>query len=309
MEPIESGPVVESGESQETAVEASTETTQETISQDTQSVEFTWKSNLDPDYAADKTIAALPDNVEGLKQFGKMFVHSQKIIGMDKVVIPGKNASPEDLNMFYNKLGRPNEPAGYELGKLEVPQTFLTPTDPNEAKQFNSTIADNWSKIFHDAGLTKSQAEKVYKSFSGSLKEMTDTMNAQIEADVKERNEQIYRAWGPEGSEEFERNKAIANRAFSQFLDSEAEEAVNKSGIIYDPTFQLIMHKVGTMMLEDNAAAPDSKGSFMMTKEKASNKLREIYADPSHPYFNRDNPAHKSAMEEVQRLFAAGGSF
>jgi hypothetical protein len=83
---------------------------------------------------------------------GKSYLELEKRLGAS-VVLPGKNAKPEDVEAFYEKLGRPKSPDGYELDPVFLPDN-VSQTDPGN-KEFR--------KIAHEIGLSKVQAKALNK--------------------------------------------------------------------------------------------------------------------------------------------------
>ena len=53
-------------------------------------------------------------NFQDMDGFVKSYLHSQKLVGADKIPIPNKYATDEDWNAVYTKLGKPESPDGYE---------------------------------------------------------------------------------------------------------------------------------------------------------------------------------------------------
>ena len=87
---------------------------------------------------------ALPDIV-------KSYVNAQRMVGADKVAIPaGKNDTPEAWNEFYKRLGRPDDPDGYQLPK---PAVFP------EGLEANPDIEKGFKVISHNPGLTPKQTQ------------------------------------------------------------------------------------------------------------------------------------------------------
>ena len=67
---------------------------------------------------------SLPEDLRGepsLKNFtdagslAKSFVHAQRMIGAEKLPLPGKSATEDEWNTIYSKLGRPDSAADYQV--------------------------------------------------------------------------------------------------------------------------------------------------------------------------------------------------
>ena len=74
-----------------------------------------WMESLPEDLRGDETLKSIPD----LSAMAKMLVSGQKMIGADKIIIPGNESTDEDWGEVFKKLGRPETGEGYELAKPE----------------------------------------------------------------------------------------------------------------------------------------------------------------------------------------------
>ena len=68
-----------------------------------------FKSLIPEAYKNEKTL----QNFQDMDGFVKSFLHSQKLVGAEKIPIPNKYATDEDWNAVYEKLGRPKSSDGY----------------------------------------------------------------------------------------------------------------------------------------------------------------------------------------------------
>ena len=63
--------------------------------------------NLIPEeYREEKSL----QNFSNMNDFVKSYLHSQKLVGADKIPIPNKLATDDDWNAVYERLGRPQNP-------------------------------------------------------------------------------------------------------------------------------------------------------------------------------------------------------
>ena len=72
-----------------------------------------WKASLSEDLRNDPSLSSISD----VGSLAKSFVHAQRMVGADKVAIPKDDASPDDWNEYYNRLGRPEK---YEISKPQL---------------------------------------------------------------------------------------------------------------------------------------------------------------------------------------------
>ena len=88
------------------------------------------------------------------------FVHDRialdPLIGREKVPLPAKDATPEDLDRFYTALGRPVDAKDYDLGEFKPP----------EGLPWDESLQKNMMEDFHKAGLTNDQASKIISAYA-----------------------------------------------------------------------------------------------------------------------------------------------
>ena len=56
-------------------------------------------------------------DIKDVANLAKSYVHSQKMIGKDRITLPGKEATDEEWGTFYSELGRPEEAKSYDFGE------------------------------------------------------------------------------------------------------------------------------------------------------------------------------------------------
>lgn len=214
-------------------------------------------------------------------------------IGKKNVVqgieLPGEDAKPEDWDAFYNSLGRPEKPDGYELPELkDIPEGFVLPED----KQF-------WANMAHKHGLTKKQAAGLFSEFMQDMSAryksaLEGSASAMVEA-AKKRMQESADALKGEWGDDFGANLNLAKRAAEHLgiLDS-----LDQSGAGNDPAVLKLAAELGKMLGEDNMRRGDPSGGGM-TKEEALAKITAIKASPE---YNSFNPAFGEKRSEVERL-------
>lgn len=119
------------------------------------------------------------------------------------IIRPGKNAAPEEVAAYRKAMGIPEKAEEYEFP--ELPAEKLTP----EIKESRAA----WGKRFHDLGVSKETA-KALISMVGE--DHTKFVEAQVQADkaFAQQSEAALRSeWK---GDEYDKNKNLANRAFSE---------------------------------------------------------------------------------------------
>lgn len=215
----------------------------------------------------------------------KSYVHAQRQMGADKVVIPGKNASDEDWNNFYNKVGRP------ELDKYEVKPVL------QEGQEADTDMINAYKQAAHAAGILPRQAQALMNWFGEHSNGVQQTMADRNQEAYDKQLETLKSDWG----EAYERELKLSDRALKEFATPEEVQYLVDSGIADDVNVVRLFNKIGKGLAEDTFDQ-ESHGSFGMTKAQAEAKINEYLSDEEGAYRNPAHANHKNAVLEVNRL-------
>lgn len=208
---------------------------------------------------------ASPD--DAIKSYRELETHASKALRL-----PGENATADDWNAFYSKLGRPEKPEGYEL-KLNaetVPADF--PYDEKGAIEFR-----NWA---HEAGLTPQQAQKLHDRFVGTQAgNLAAAKEAALAKEAKAHRD-IVGEWGDPDTSLYKQNIELAGRAIQQLGLKEAlveGGVISGDGAIRNAAIAKAMAKVGKELYAEDTLATNANGvlsnpfsdgaSFNLTKQ------------------------------------------
>jgi hypothetical protein len=246
-----------------------------------------WKASI-PEEIKSAPYFKTVDSVETL---ARNYANAQKLIGANKVAIPGDKATDDDWSKVWDTLGRPKDGTGY---KIERPKDVTIPLDEGSEKAFRD--------MAHKAGLTQRQMQSIFGDYMqfaqksmNTLEEMSASLRDQSIAELK-------KDWGREYDANLKRVQETAPRIFN-----EAEiESLKKKGLADDPSFIRAVHKMAVAMGEDKIdGKPVGQG---LTPADAQRKANEIIGDTKGPYWNGSHPAHKETVAEVARLFEIAAS-
>ena len=118
-----------------------------------------FKSLIPEDFKEEKSL----QNFQNMNDFVKSYLHSQKLVGADKIPVPNKMATDEDWNAVYERLGRPETPDGY---KYELPK---------ETKLEESTLKA-FSEEAHKLGLLPKQAQGIINYYNSMAEQSEQTL-------------------------------------------------------------------------------------------------------------------------------------
>lgn len=246
-----------------------------------------WREGLGDDLKDDKSLADFKD-VGGL---AKSYVAAQKLIGERQegaVKVPGEDATPEEIEAFHVKMGRPDLAEGYDFKSPDLP----------EGVKWDSGMADMFQKACFDAGISKGHAHAILNAYN-------EYQFSQIHTAQKEMNKELdvlKDSWG----DQFDGRVEMGLRGIESMLDAtEAEQfkgLMNSTGLGNNPIMLKLAYRIGKYRLDDGYIMGDGH-TGVLGAEAAKAKISEINADKGHAHWNPRSPGHKDALKEMDLLF------
>lgn len=189
-----------------------------------------------------------PSLVKLAREQDKMIGEQAKKLGdatKDMVRIPGKDASPEEIKAYREKLGIPETPDGYE---------FKAPKDLPEGLPYDGDRAKSFAAKAAELGLTKSQAQAVHdwaaENAVGDFTKSKEQSDAQRVETAKAETDKLKKLWGPLDGQTFKANAAFADKALMEIGGQEALAEFQRVGLIGDAAGQKIIQSapIATML-------------------------------------------------------------
>lgn len=237
---------------------------------------------VDKDIAGDPSLKVfIKDEQINMANLMKSYVHSQRLIGKDKLIIPDKHATDSDWAVFYDKLGRPAVD-GYEINAEGDKEEFVK----------------SFKEMAHEAGLVNKQAQKMYDFFKEQAIGMNRAATEQQQAAYQAELDGLKKEWG----DGYDKQLQLANSALKEFAGEKEIEALKESGLANNITLVKIFNKIAQGLKEDTFKE-EAHGTFGATPEEAQRRVNDIMGDKGHPYHDRSHPSHTNAVQEVQKLF------
>lgn len=201
-------------------------------------------------------------SVSTFENLAKKARDAESLIGRS-VQIPDDKAKPEDLDKFFNRLGRPEKPDGYEFKLPEsLPKDFAY--DKDRANAFKS-----WA---HQAGLTKRQAQQLHDAVLTADAEALGKAQAEVQAEAKklqddatkralEATQALEKAYGGvKDSDPFKQGVDLAVRAL-EGLDklpgvSGIKQAFENAGllvggVVLEPSIAVALTHIGNTLFKE----------------------------------------------------------
>jgi len=267
-------------EEQVADVSAEVEVAQSEVSSDD------WRSAIPDEIRDHKSLSHIND----IGALAKSYVHAQQMIGADKVVLPSKSATQEEIDEFYTRLGRPQEPAGYNLELNNAP----------EGVQIDEGVIDWFKQTAFQVGMTPQQAQTMLDAYNELTAQTVNMSQTQLESRVSEVETELRREYG----EAFDDKLALANGVLAEFGAQDLTEVQLADGSMLgdNPDVIRLLANLGTYITErvgeDSLEGVRTSGA--MTPDDAMDKVRELTA-PNTPYWDQRHPEHKWYVEEAMR--------
>jgi hypothetical protein len=248
------------------------------------SIPANWKDSLPAD------LKELPfmNLVNDIPTLVKNYANAQKMVGADKIAVPSSNASKEDWQVVFGKLGLPKTVEEY---KVDIPKEMEIDKD------FNAALV----KVAHENGIlpnqTKALAEFLYNTNKTTIEKDNDAYKSSVEGNLKK----LQGEWG----EAYKTNVAKARAALLEFADKDTQEAIRSSGMGNNIHLLKLLAKVGATLSEDKIRGEGITGGFSKTPAQAQAELDVIHRDLKHPYYVKDHPEHNAAKMKVRALHEA----
>lgn len=188
------------------------------------------------------------------KSIAKAAFEQQKLIS-SSIRVPGKDATPEEIASFREKLGTPKEAKDYE---------FAAPKDLPEDLPYDGERADAFRAEAHKLGLTKDQAKNLHDWFVGSTVKDFQSMGAQSAekqvAVAKGETEKLTKLWGPLEGEQMRVNLSYADKVLREVGGDEALAEFQRVGlignegkIIQSAPIAVLLAKVGAALYTEDS--------------------------------------------------------
>jgi hypothetical protein len=241
---------------------------------------------------------SLPDNIKANPIFSKYnsanealsaFVDVQKLIGPEKIIMPGKDADEKEWNeRVFDRLGRPKKPEEYPLPTdLEIPKEL----------PISDKLIQGFREQAHKLGVLPKQFQGMYKWFMNEqIAAYNDSVNGS-KAKAEESRAKLRTEWGAA----FDQNLAVAEKVLQSYGDPETVNFIKQKGLNTDTNFVKFLHNIGKVLSEDQLTGKPA--TLTMSPEEAVSEISKMNNDPNNPIHKADHPEHDAAMKKREMLY------
>jgi len=270
----------------QTTANAQSDTQQEATvldqSQPPQEQQVDFQSLIPEDYKEEKSL----QNFSNMGDFVKSYLHSQKLVGADKIPVPNKMATDDDWKAVYDKLGRPETPEGYKYNL------------PKETKLEESTLKA-FSEEAHKLGLLPKQAEGIINYYNSLAEQSEQAATVNEEAARAEAEVELRKEYGPAYDLKIAQARNLATNTFGpDFLRN--TKLADGSVLGNHPQVVRAFADLASKMSEDGIVQGEATSA--MTVKEIDGEIESL-TQPGSAYWDKTHINHRKAVSEVQRLY------
>jgi len=253
-----------------------------------------WITHIPPEYAQEP----LWDGVKGkpLGEVLKGYAEAQKYIG-GAIRVPKPDATPEERDKFYAKLGRPETPDKYGVEFPTLP----------EGLSWDQSAQQKFFGVAHQYGLTPSQARGLidwYTEYAVGQQDAVSNTTAREDAEAREAAKSaLTKQWGPPTGATYQRNWTLATKALTWLAqDSPQLTGYIEDALGNDPRVIQQLATWGERLVEDQVIPADGLQGGLSTQDVQA-QIDAIRANPNHPIHHPAHPGYDVALAEFHELY------
>ncbi len=218
------------------------------------------------------------------QDLAKSYLNLEKLLGKQRIPIPEK---PEDYEVVYDALGRPQDPNEYEIPEVLAKEIY----------QGNDEALNNLKGKMHKLGFSKQQANELLNWYTEDIVAAKQQYEAMANQEMEKTMQALQQEWG----DAFEERMQKASAVYNQFSD-ETKALIDQSGLGRNKEFIDFMYKMGNLTIDGNNFI-DNPNSLQIKVEDAKAELSRIMGDRNHPYYDKYHPEHNNAVKAVEDLY------
>jgi hypothetical protein len=219
-------------------------------------------------------------------------INAQKLLGRKTIEEPQEDWGDEQWDNFYKTIGRPED--AKEYGDAE----FLQETYKEVLGEtpLNAEEIENWNQVFHQAGLSPKQAQKLQEAYIRNTTEAMTGMKEQQNVQIAENTAALRQEWG----DEYTANLNIANQAYDKLAPDGLKDLIDSNPVIANNQgFLKLFLTLGKEMGDARQRTGGQQNTFAPNSPAAADaelsRLEDTYKELIYP------PGGVNALTMAQR--------
>lgn len=249
--------------------------------------DFNFRDHLSDEFKTNKTLEQYKD----LNGLAKSHIELNKMMG-SSVRIPGEDATEEDLNKFYTKLGRPETSEKYELqNPKELPEGF----------EIQEEGVKEFKELAFKLGLSNKQADElrsfyVNKAVENYNSNIVDTQK--IEEEFIQKGKEVY-------GDKYDAMMQNASKMISENLTEEQKAGLDKLDNESLLNVAVLLNNIHSKFFKPDTI--QNNYSQANTQEDMKKELSELVKKRNEMSINdKFNPELPTIEKKVNELYAKG---
>jgi len=265
------------------------------------------KPDNGPAFDPEKTFANLDADTRGWLQKGnldkdpaalaKKAFEQEKLIG-GSIRVPGKDATKEELDAFYGKLGRPDKADAYE---------FAVPKDLPKDLPYDGNLATSFKQKAFELGLNPTQAAAIHDMFVGYQVDTFGKLSGDAAAKTQERATkaaaELVKLWGPLDGPTAQANLEIADQVFTKAPGGQELLADLKAIGLVGPNKEILSPSIAKFLAGIGTALYTEDGVLRGRPDEVDNP----FADGASFNATKQMQIYKADPDRARSLIAAAG--
>jgi len=211
------------------------------------------------------------------------------------IVIPGKDASEEEIADYRKKLGVPDKPDAY---------VFEGVTGNPEATADQKAAMEKWSGMFHKFNIPAEAAKSMVSEFSSEIKAAVESQKAADVEFAKRSEAELREEW----KGDYDRNIKFANRAVRELMGDRYENAkkieMRDGRFVMDHpemvrVFAQIGREMGEGRLGGDVLNDNERQSLREKADEARSKANDAYKAGKHKEAQHWDKKEAEFLEQI----------
>lgn len=194
-----------------------------------------WTSQLAKEVSANADLMKRLTKFNNISDLAKSYAELEGKIG-NSLVKPGKDASADEVNAFYEKLGRPKDASGYSLN------------EPN---------TEALKELAFKFNLTDDQLKGIHEGLNNLGKQFIENAKANQQRLLKTTDEMLHKEYGNKYSEKI----AFMQRGIQNYGGKDLGNALTQAGLLYHPAIVKLFITLGEQSAEAGTVSRGAGGS------------------------------------------------
>jgi len=195
-----------------------------------------WHDSLPEELKNDKSLTKFKDVPSLAKSYLEAQKTTSKALNAKGVIIPGENATPEEISEYRKALGVPATADGYELESPTLPEGMVV----DEAK------AKKLAEIAHSKGISKEAFQELAKAYNAEQIAAFEAQKQEQAQKIIDATAEMKKEWG----RNFEKNLAQSEAAIVSIFGPEFNQFLQENGLGSDTRLIKGMFKASQNMSE-----------------------------------------------------------